>query len=567
VASKFSLLLAELRRRKVYHVAVVYVVVGFGVASGAQYVFEMMGLPLAAAQFVAVLVILGLPVALVLAWAYEVRPEEPRELAKAPPPALDTGGAEQRKSIIVLPFDNMSPDPGDAYLSDGLTEEIITNLSHLRSLRVISRSSAMVLKGTQKDVRTIGKELDVQYVLEGSVRKAGDDLRMTAQLIDARRDEHLWAETYDGTMEDVFRIQEQTARSIVEALRLSLTPEEDQNLAERPIEDVGAYQLYLMAKQNFWAGTPDGLKRARRQLENGLELIGENAVLLEGLAEVQFHTYLYGVKTDEETLRRAEDLANRAFELDPDSARSQYLKGRIELLRYRVSSGIAHFERALAIDPTHFSSLTILCHSYSMQAGRPEYAAPMRELIRAQNPLDFLVWWGLGVHDWMKGELEKALSTFQKAGELEGGSDMADICMAYILLWQDREDEARSLITDLERRETPNLFTEWAQFLERALEGKGVFAQEALGERTRSYLWRNPEFMWLGASTIALSGQNEEALDWLEHVVDSGWINYPLLSEQDPLLESVRGEKRFKEMMVRVKRDWEACGAQLRSRA
>ena len=574
VAWKPKVFLAELKRRKVYHVAGVYVMVAFALWEGADIAFPRLGLPDWTVTLVLVLTLIGLPIALLLAWAYEVKPEEPRP-ARAekesltsdtiPPTAVTT--TEQRKSIVVLPFDNMSPDPGDAYLSDGLTEEIITNLSHLRSLRVISRSSAMVLKGTQKDVRTIGKELDVQYVLEGSVRKVADDLRMTAQLIDAGSDEHLWAETYDGTMDDVFQIQEQTARSIVEALRVSLTPEEKQNLAERPIDDVEAFQLYLMAKQNFWAGTPDGLERARRQLENGLDLIGENGVLLEGLAEVQFHTYLYGVKTDDETLGRAEDLVDRAVAQDPDSALSQYLKGRMELLRYRVTSGIAHFERALAIDPTHSGSLNLLFHSYSMQAGRPEYAAPMRELIREQNPLVFLTWWAFGVHDWMKGDLEKALSTFQRAGELEGGSDMADICIAYILIWLNRIDEARSLIGDLERRETPGLFTEWAQFLERALEGKGASAQEALGDQARGYLWRSPEFMWLGASTIALSGQKEEALDWLEHVVDSGWINYPLLSEQDPLLESIRGEERFKEMMVGVKRDWEAFGAQLRTDA
>jgi TolB-like protein len=575
VASKVSLFLAEMKRRKVYRVATVYVVVGAGIiglceAALPPNLWEGIQIP------VGVIILVGLPIALILAWAYEVRPEEPRppepsdeESSAAPHATAPTGipAAEHRKSIVVLPFDNMSPDPGDAYLSDGLTEEITTNLSHLRSLRVISRSSAMVLKGTQKDVRTIGEELDVQYVLEGSVRKVADDLRMTAQLIDAGSDEHLWAETYKGTMADVFRIQEETARSIVDALRLSLTPEEEQVLGERDIQDVEAYQLYLMAKQDFWAGTPDGLERARRQLENGLELIGENGALLEGLAEVQFHTYLYGVKTDEETLGRAEELVSRAVAVDPDSARSQYLQGRIELLRHRVTNGIAHFERALTIDPTHSNSLGMLFHSYSMHAGRPDYAAPMRELFRAQNPLLFLVWWALGVHDWLKGDLEKALSTFRRANELEGGGAMSDICIAYILIWLDRTEEARSLITDLVRRETPDPFTGLAQFLEKAMEGKVGSAKEALGETTRNYLWRNPEYMWLGTSTFALAGLKSEALDWLEHMVDCGWINYPLLSEQDPLLKSIRGEERFKTLMTGVKRDWEAFGAQLGSRA
>jgi len=213
--------LAELKRRKVYRVAAIYAAVGVAISLAVPDLFEALLLPGWATRLVIVLIAIGFPIALVLAWAYEVRPEEPRETEPTPTTDIETPEIERKKSIVVLPFDNMSPDPADAYFSDGLTEEIITHLSYLRSLRVISRNSAMVLKGTEKDTRTIGEELDVQYVLEGSVRKAGNDLRITAQLIDAGKDEHLWAETYDGTMEDVFLIQERTARSIVDALRLS----------------------------------------------------------------------------------------------------------------------------------------------------------------------------------------------------------------------------------------------------------------------------------------------------------------------------------------------------------
>jgi TolB-like protein len=153
-----------------------------------------------------------------------------------------------RKSIVVLPFDNMSADPGDAYFSDGLTEEIITNLAHISSLRVISRSSAMVLKGTQKDVRTIGRELDVRFVLEGSVRKAGDDLRITAQLIDAESDAHVWAEKYDGVLEDVFGMQEKVARGIAHALKIRLAAPESERMAHRPFGDIQTYDYYLRAR-------------------------------------------------------------------------------------------------------------------------------------------------------------------------------------------------------------------------------------------------------------------------------------------------------------------------------
>jgi TolB-like protein len=276
VASKLRLSLAELKRRKVYRVATVYVVVGVGIIGLGEAAlggtWESIRVPVVA------LVLIGLPIALVLAWAYEIRPEEPREAEPTIPTTIDTPEAEQRGSIVVLPFDNMSPDPTDAYFSDGLTEEIITNLSHIGSLRVISRSSAMVLKGTQKDVRTIGKELDVQYVLEGSVRKAGEALRITAQLIDARSDDHLWADKYDGVLDDVFGMQESVSRSIVEALELRLTSAEEQRIGERRIDDIQAYDCSLKAQGEILRGTPDALHRAQQYLDTAIEITGPTPI-------------------------------------------------------------------------------------------------------------------------------------------------------------------------------------------------------------------------------------------------------------------------------------------------
>jgi len=207
VASKLSLFLAELKRRKVYRVAAIYAAVGVAISLAVPDLFGALLLPGWTTRLVIVLIAIGFPIALVLAWAYEVRPEEPRETEPTPTTDIETPEIERKKSIVVLPFDNMSPDPGDAYFADGLTEEIITKLSYLQSLRVISRNSAMALRGTQKTTRTIAEELGVQYVLEGSVRKAGNNLRITAQLIDAATDEHLWAESYDRDLDDIFWVQ------------------------------------------------------------------------------------------------------------------------------------------------------------------------------------------------------------------------------------------------------------------------------------------------------------------------------------------------------------------------
>ncbi len=265
MSSRISSFLAELKRRKVYTVAVAYCAIAAGIIGTASQGFPELWQK--ASVPAGILLLIGFPIAVVLAWAYEVRPDKPegnRSVATLPVAIAD---ADSRKSIVVLPFDNMSPDAGDAHFSDGLTEEIITHLSYLRSLRVISRSSAMVLKGTQKDVRTIGKELDVQYVLEGSVRKAGNDLRITAQLVDAGTDTHMWAERYDGVLDDVFEIQETVSQSIVKALNLTLTSKEHQKLAERPIHEVQAYECYLRARIDIHKGTAESLASALHRLE------------------------------------------------------------------------------------------------------------------------------------------------------------------------------------------------------------------------------------------------------------------------------------------------------------
>ena len=177
-----------------------------------------------------------------------------------------------RKSIAVLPFANMSSDPEQEYFSDGLTEEIISDLSGIKTLLVISRSSAMTFKGTQKKIKEIAGELNVRHILEGSVRKAGNNLRISAQLIDAESDSHLWSEKYNGTLEDIFDIQEKVSRSIVAALKIKLTGEEDKQISIRPIENVHAYECYLKARQEIFRASEDSMQNAFKLLQNGIEL-------------------------------------------------------------------------------------------------------------------------------------------------------------------------------------------------------------------------------------------------------------------------------------------------------
>ena len=187
--------------------------------------------------------------------------------------------------IAVLPFVVVTAGQETDHFADGLTDEVITDLSMIKTLRVISRQSAMRLKGSDKDLRTIARELGARYVLTGSIRRAGSSLRITAQLVDARTDAQLWADKFHGALEDVFEIQERLSRQIVDALRLRLTPTEDRRLAQRPIVDLRAYRYHLLARQEIWSFNTQSLDHALQLVRRAEDIVGDNELLFvaEGL--------------------------------------------------------------------------------------------------------------------------------------------------------------------------------------------------------------------------------------------------------------------------------------------
>jgi non-specific serine/threonine protein kinase len=218
--------------------------------------------------------------------------------------ALEPSSGE--KSIAVLPFQNLSPDPDNAFFADGLTEELIAALSKVRGLRVISRTSAMHYKGTTKPLPIVAQELSVRYALEGSVRRVGNSLRITAQLIDAASDSHLWAERYGGTLEDVFDFQERLARSIVTALEVALAPEEDRRLRARASSDPRAYEAWLRAMSESRQFTRDANERAQRIVEKALAAFGDDALLYAALG---FINYVFPCRSPRRPAFRGADAA------------------------------------------------------------------------------------------------------------------------------------------------------------------------------------------------------------------------------------------------------------------
>ncbi|MFQ5584543.1 MAG: protein kinase, partial [Calditrichia bacterium] len=235
------------------------------------------------------------------------------------------------KSIVVLPFKNISPDPDNEYFSDGLTEEIISDLSNVEAIRVISRTSAMQLKGTDKSIKAIGKDLNVQFLLEGSVRKAGNNLRITAQLIDISKESPLWSEKYNGTLDDIFDIQEKVSHSIVDALRLKLSPTEKNKMEAHGINDPRAYDFYFQARQEILKMTAPGLKKALELIKHSRNIVGENVLLLSAEGYVHWQYFNSGVESDEKHLEETERCAAKIFQMEPQSIHGYRLTGLAQL--------------------------------------------------------------------------------------------------------------------------------------------------------------------------------------------------------------------------------------------
>jgi TolB-like protein len=461
------------------------------------------------------------------------------------------------KAIVVLPFANLSPDPENEYFCDGLTEEIIADLSAIRALRVISRNSAMQLKGTTKDTKTIGRELGVQYVLEGSVRKAGDNLRITAQLIDARNDAHLWAGKYSGTLDDVFDIQESVSRSIVDALKIRLSPDEEQKIEERTIDDARAYDLHVRAHYEIMSGTEEGFERALQYIQRGLEIIGENEVLYGDMGHVYMMYIDLGARRDETFYEKAEECAEKVFSLNPHSPHGHFLKGSLNWRRGRIQEGALEYKRALSIDPYHLDSVFRLAWLYA-HSGKSFAARPLARRQLEIDPLTPASYFIVGAVELLDGHFDAALDLLKKVGDMEPLNPLWRYWYAKALAYSHHLEEAHELL-NLIGRETPE--THWAGLamsFAHALERQQAETLKWVTEEFRSAMKGDELFPIWVAESYSLLGEREEAIDWVEEGVRWGFINYPFLAVHDAYLENIRGEERFKKLLERVKEEWEA---------
>jgi TolB-like protein len=463
----------------------------------------------------------------------------------------------KEKSIIVLPFENMSPDPDQEYFSDGLTEEIITDLSYIEDLLVISRSSAMTFKGTKKTLKEVTSEVHVRYALEGSVRKAGDNIRIVAQLIDGTNDSHIWAEKYNGTLEDIFDIQEKVSRSIANALKIKLSEREKEKIDQRPIDNAFAYDCYKRAYPEISSMSKERIDYGLNLLQKGFELTGENAVIYGGIgaAYMQYANIGFEAKN---SITRAEEFLQKALKLDPELPEAQFLLGLVNILNGEtILIAIKHLKRAHISNPDDPEIMIYLALLYAI-AGQNEAAQHLVDTVTRIDPINPMCDAVTGWVHFFSGRYEMAINPLLAAYRLTPDSPIHQFFKALILLYNDRADEAYEFIDEVVDESTQNTWTWLTLFIK--------FAIKRDKEKVVS-LMQTPELVpqmqmdlqnsFHIATFYSYIGEKEKSLKWLENAVNRGFINYPLINEQDILLINIREEKQFMKLIKRVKNEWE----------
>jgi adenylate cyclase len=361
-----------------------------------------------------------------------------------------------KPSIVVLPFINMSEDPEQEYFSDGLTEDLTSDLSKISSLFVISRNSAFTYKGKAVKLPAVSRELGVQYVVEGSVRKAGDQMRITAQLIDATKDQHLWSERYDRPLKEIFALQDEIRQKIVTALKVKLTPEEQERFQRAPTDNLEAYDFYLRGLESVLRALRETNKElnvhARQMFERALELDPRYAGACAWLAGTYFLDSMYQWNPDHvQSLGRAFELAQQAVALDDSLPEPHRMLSQVYLFKKQHEQAIVEAQRTITLDPNFADGYSSLGGILAL-AGRPEEGIAVIEKAMRLNPrypTTYLLNLGFAYRE--AGRYEEALVPLKKLRTLNPNFPPAHFNLAVCYVELGRVEEARAEVAEILR--------------------------------------------------------------------------------------------------------------------
>jgi TolB-like protein len=577
--------LSELKRRNVYKVAVAYAVVGWVIAQIATQIFPFLEIPNWVVRLVIVLIVIGFPIALVIAWAFEATPEGIKRTedvglaASARQPrkhawifvvvvgaafsiglffigrytGRNTASASElpAKSIAVLPFDNLSRDPDNAFFAEGVQDEILTRLAKVADLKVIARTSTQKFKSSPENLPDIAKQLGALNILEGSVQKVNDQVRVNVQLINALTNAHLWAEIYDRKLTDIFAVESDIAKTIADQLQAKLTGSEKQMIAAQPTSDTTAYELYHKGRSLWGKRTGDNIPKAIAFYEQAIARDPNYALAYAGLASAHILSPFYAGADRREAALKAKEAALKALRLDPNLAEAHAALGKVLFFSEIDLTGAAReYKRAIELKPNDADAHHWFSNDILAALGRFDEAIAEGRRSVELDPLSIVINADLGETFYYAKRYDDSVTQLRKTLEIDPASFYTHYNLGIAL---QAKGDLSGAIAEYEKakRLGDNTLVSTLYAAAKAQAGDKDAARQMLGELDE--ISNHREVVGYLRALLYLSLNNkDEAQRWLEqgYAERDGsnicWINV------DPLLDSLHGDPRFEALVQKV---------------
>ena len=580
--SKRASFFAELKRRNVYKVAVAYAVVGWLLVQVATQVFPFFEIPNWAVRLVVLVIIIGFPIALVIAWAFELTPEGLKRTED-----VDLGTQERKrshvwiyivvvgaaislavfflgrytvrnisgrstgapeKSIAVLPFDNQNRDPDTDYLCDGIPESIINSLSELPKLKVMSRNSVFHYKGKEMDAQTVAKELKVQTLLTGRVRQRGNDLTIGVELINGQDSSQMWGQQYNRKLADVFAVQEEIAKEVSQKLRLKLTGAEEEQLAKRPTENLKAFQYYMQGRAAAQRRTNADLHASVNYFEKALQEDGKYALAYAGLSDAYANLGYYGSIAPIEGRRKAEEAARKALELDENLAEAHAALGQTDIAfaPSNFAIGDRELRHAIELNPNLAVARYNLGLSFIRQGRLDEASA---ELMKARelDPISSIIARAVVIPHYFRRDYPRAFELLRQANELGPALSATWEIGLYI-----KNGSLNEAFAEIEKakdvRKNDALFV-YSIGMAYAASGKRAEALQRVKELETMSGASLSTAHWI-AKIYATLNDKEQAFLWLDRGLATGALG--VFYKDEPIWDPIRDDPRFAALLGKI---------------
>ncbi len=614
----------ELKRRKVFRVAASYAVVAFIIMQLVEILYPMFNFPQWTQQFTVIIVLLGFPIAVILSWVFDKTPQG--YVKTDAPETKDIGGMNVKvddrpfylqkrnvflvlgivagiligtyggstltrsiaddKSVAVLPFDNLGNDVNDEIFSDGITEDIISQLSNIKDVRVIARTSVLQYKETKKNVVEIAKELGVSTILEGSVRRIGDDVRIVSQLIDVQTDGHLWAGTYDRKMRNIFEVQTDVAKKIAYALKSKLSPEEEARIDQIPTQNLEAYTLYKQGKEIYYQYSDKGFRESIDYYKRALNVDPIFALAYSGLADS--YGQLYAMTLDSIYRDLGFSAAEKSLKLDENLAEGYKALGLLFAYSGDSNSSLKNNLKTIKLKPGFADAIGNVGLDYRSKGDLSE-ALEWYEKAYKMDPYNRRTVWNYAGTYRLIGESEKALELFLEGVLKHNDSFECLSALVFYHLSNSNSSKAKYYLDELLRlrpddnrvmRVAFNYFLNlkdldnaksYALQINQLYAGDKTnlaYLEQSLGNKNKSkkYMddaltqledWLNmddsDQRAYYSLSKIYVMKENfDKAFEFLDTMVDMGGLNYKGLMV-DPAFDIIKKDSRYFKLIDRIK--------------